>query len=86
MPRHLLDEVLDVKPPRPRRRALRGPVDAAEDPCGRPVPPVAVQGWKGIPAGCSCTWKADYSTMPATWTLAGTVPACKVHGENGEST
>ena len=87
MPRHLLDEVTDAMPPRPRRRALRGPVNAAEDPTGRHVPPVAVQGWKAIPTGCSCTWRPDYGTMRATWTLAGVLTTCKVHGdEDGDKT
>lgn len=85
---HHLDETLEraaagraqaVPPggPRPQQRPLRGPVNAREDPTGRP--PLA------IPHGCGCTWRPNTSAWPATWRRVKTALHCRVHGESGET-
>jgi hypothetical protein len=42
------------------------------------------QSWRAIPQACSCTWKPDYATLPATWRLARANPACKVHENSSD--
>lgn len=70
MTRHMLDEVLDRK------------AGAAPPPR---LPATTALGVREIPRMCSCTWRPDYSTLPATWTLTRPSAQCKIHGENGDA-
>jgi hypothetical protein len=84
MTRHLLDEVLDA-PPKPRHIGLpqQTGADALHDPCGR-GPLAAVPSVRLIPRPCSCTWRLRLGAGEATWTLTGTDPLCRMHGDSSD--
>ena len=63
------------------RHLLDEVLDAKQQP---PRLAEAVRSIRSIPRWCSCTWTPRFSTVPATWTLTGTDPGCKLHGSSSD--